>query len=80
VAAKEHIVYQPYVRGARGAVKPGTPVPCRTAEEGLRRAEKALASASVVGAHVVRVMADEEAGDYGNPEYLASLGTVPNVD
>lgn len=80
MAAKEHIVYQPYVRGARGAVKPGTPVPCRTAEEGLRRAQKALASASVVGAHVVRVMADEEAGDYGNPEYLASLGTVPNVD
>jgi hypothetical protein len=46
----------------------------------LRRAEKAMASASVVGAHVVRIMADEEAGDYGDPEYLASLGTVPQVD
>jgi hypothetical protein len=29
---------------------------------------------------VVRVMADEEAGDYGDPEYLASFGTVPNMD
>ena len=80
MAAKERIVFQPYIRGARGAVKPGTPVSCRTTEEALQRAEKAIASASVVGAHVVRVIADEEAGDYGDPEYLASLGTVPDVN
>jgi hypothetical protein len=44
---------------------------------GVRRAEKAMASGSAIGAHVVRVLNDEEAGVYGDPEYLASLGVVP---
>ena len=58
----------------------GTGVACRNAEEGERRAEKAMAAGSVIGAHVVRVMADEEAGDYGEPEYLASYGVVPATE
>ena len=41
----------------------------------MRRAEKALAGGQVVGAHIVRVVADEDAGDYGEPEFLAALGT-----
>ena len=32
------------------------------------------------GAHVVRVLADEEASDYGEPEYLATFGTVPEPE
>ncbi len=39
-----------------------------------------MASGSVVGAQVVRVLADEEAGDYGEPEYLAAFGTVLEPD
>ena len=77
MAATERIIFQPYTRGKRGIVTPGTPIACRNPEEAHRRAEKAMAGGSAIGAHVVRVTADEEAGDYGEPEYLASLGTVP---
>ena len=80
MAASERIVYQPYVPGKRGNLTPGKPVPCRTPEEAIRRAEKALAAGLVVGAHVVRVTADEEAGDFGEPEYLASFGVVPEPE
>jgi hypothetical protein len=80
MAAQERIVYQPYVRGARGALKAGTSVPCKNAEEGRRRAEKAMAAGSILGAHVVRFMADEDAGDYGDPEYLTTIGDVPATD
>ena len=66
MAASERIIYQPYV-GKRGNLTPGKPVPCRNAGEAIRRAEKALAAGAVAGAHVVRVLADEEAGDFGEP-------------
>ncbi len=77
MASTERIVFLPYTRGKRGAVTPGVPVPCRNAAEGERRAEKALASGSAIGGHVVKMVADEEAGDYGEPVYLAAFGTVP---
>ena len=80
VAASERIIYQPYVVRKRGNLAPGKPVPCRNAEEAIRRAEKALAAGAAAGAHVVRVVADEDAGDFGEPEYLASLGTVPEPE
>ena len=80
MAASERIIYQPHVIGKRGNLAPGKPVPCRNAGEAIRRAEKALAAGAVAGAHVVRVVADEEAGDFGEPEYLASLGTVPEPE
>ena len=77
MAAVERIVFQPYLRGKRGALKPGVAIACRNEAEGVRRAEKAMASGSAIGAHVVRVLNDEEAGVYGDPEYLAALGVVP---
>ncbi len=77
MASTERIVFVPYTRGKRGAVTPGVPVPCRTAAEAERRAEKAMAAGSAIGGHVVRVVADEEAGDYGEPVYLAVFGIVP---
>ena len=80
MAASERILFQPYTAGKRGALKPGQAVSCRTPEEGMRRAEKAIAGGQVVGAHVVRVLADEEVGDYGEPEYLASFGTMPDSE
>jgi hypothetical protein len=79
MAAVERIVFQPYFRGKRGALQPGTAVACRNAAEGVRRAEKAMQAGSAIGAHVVRVMNDEEAGVYGDPEFLASLGVVPEA-
>jgi hypothetical protein len=79
MAATERIIFQPYLRGRRGALQPGVPIACRNADEGTRRAEKAMAAGSVVGAHVVRVTNDEEAGVYGDPEYLLALGAVPEA-
>lgn len=55
-------------------------MPCRTPQEAMRRAERAFAAGSVAGAHVVRVLADEDAGDFGEPEYLAAFGTVPEPE
>jgi len=75
--ATAQIIYQPYMTGARGALKPGSPVVCRTAEEGVRRAEKALAGGSIVGARIVRVLHDTDADEFGLPEYLSELGRVP---
>jgi hypothetical protein len=76
MAATTRIIYQPYGKGLR----PGTPVVCRDAAEGERRAEKAMAGGSILGAHVVRVSVDEEAGDYAEPEYLFRVGNVPNEE
>jgi len=50
---------------------------CRTAEEGARRAEKALAGGSIVGARVVRVLHDSATDEFGDPEYLGEFGQVP---
>lgn len=80
MAVSERIIFQPYSAGKRGGLTPGKGVPCRNREEAVRRAEKALAGGQVIGAHVVRFMADEEAGDYGDPEYLAALGAVPDPE
>jgi len=77
MSATGQIIYQPYLAGARGALKPGTPITCRTQEEGMLRAEKALAGGSIVGARVVRVWHDTEADEFGDPEFLGELGRVP---
>lgn len=77
MAVSERIVFQPYLRGKRGALTPGPAMACRNPAEAERRAEKAMAGGKIIGGHIVRVMADEAAGDYGEPEYLAALGTVP---
>lgn len=72
------IIYQPYVAGARGALKAGIPVVCRTPEEGIRRAERALAGGSILGARVVRMHHDAESDEFGPPEYLGAFGQVPD--
>jgi len=80
MALAQHIIFQPYTDGRRGALKPGVPIACRSPEDAQRRAEKAMASGMIVGGHVVRIMADEEAGDYGDPEFLGVYGKVPETD
>lgn len=73
------IVFQPYLSGARGSLRAGVAVACRTPEEGIRRAERAMAGGSIVGAEVVRVAHDDSADEFGEPEFLARLGRVPEV-
>lgn len=77
MASTTRIIYQPYIPGARGALKAGPPVACRTAEEGMRRAERAMAGGSILGAQVVRVTHDDDSEEFGEPEFLGSLGRVP---
>ncbi len=74
------VIYQPFIAGARGALKAGIPIACRSADEGLRRAERAMAGGSVLGAQVVRVTHDDDAGEFGEPEYLGTFGRVPETD
>ena len=57
---KTQIVYQPYVAGPRGSLKVGVAVPCRSAEEGLRRAERAMAGGLILGAQVVEMSHDDD--------------------
>lgn len=78
MATTAQIIYQPYVAGARGALKPGIPIVCRTPEEGVRRAERALAAGSILGARVVRMHHDADADEFGPPEHLGAFGQVPD--
>ena len=80
MASTTRIIYQPYVAGPRGALKPGTAIACRSAEEGLRRAERALQGGSILGAQVVRMTHDDDAGEFGDPEFLGRIGQVPDAD
>lgn len=79
MAETTQIIYQPYLSGARGNLKAGVAMACRTAEEGIRRAERAMAGGSILGAEVVRVVHDAEADEFGEPEFLAKLGRVPEA-
>ncbi|PYD78085.1 hypothetical protein CFR80_16985 [Komagataeibacter oboediens] len=83
--ATERIIFQPYVWGKpkRGRVQlePVAPVVCRSVEEGRRRADKiAAGGTSMAGALLVRMFVDEDAGDYGEPEILESVGDVPEKE
>lgn len=79
MAASERIIFQPYLTGRGDSLRPGEAVLCRTVDNARQRAEKAMTGGSIVGAHVIRVLEDTEAGDYGEPEYLAALGRVPEA-
>ena len=79
MAATERIIFQPYVTGRGNGLLPGQAVLCRNPDEARRRAEKAMAGGRIAGAHILRVMDDMAAGDYGEPEYLAQFGRVPDA-
>ena len=68
------IIYQPYHHAGHASLRAGTPVACRTAEEGLRRAERAFSAGLVAGADVVLVRHDE----LGDPEFIGRLGNTPD--
>ncbi len=80
MAFTTQIIYQPYVQGPRGTLKAGPALACRTAEDGLRRAERALAGGSILGAQVVSMTHDDQAGEFQEPLYLGKVGVVPEID
>lgn len=76
----QHIVFQPYL-WENHTLQPGTAIACRTVEDGQRRMDKARAGLlSLDGAVLVRMAVDEELGDYGEPEYLATMGDIPGME
>ena len=79
MSVTERIIFQPYVTGRSNSLLPGQAVLCRNPDEARRRAEKGLAGGRIAGAHIVRVLEDAAAGDYGEPEYLAEFGRVPDA-
>ncbi|MCP1197006.1 hypothetical protein NKW84_14215 [Acetobacter senegalensis] len=83
MGATQRIVFMPYVwrlKGKKRVLEPGIPVICRTETEALRWVEKIdNKSLSAAGGQAVKMLVDEEAGDYGEPELLASAGTVPPI-
>ena len=64
MASTTQNIYQPYA-GQRGSLKAGVPIACCLTEDGMRRTERALAGGSILGAQVVRMTHD---GDAGEPE------------
>lgn len=84
MAVIERIIFQPYVwrkSSKRTILEPSAAVACRNVEDALRRIEKVREGLlSVAGAQAVRMAVDEEAGDYGEPEVLGSVGDVPQGD
>jgi hypothetical protein len=77
MASTTQIIYQPYVAGPRGSLKAGIPIACKSPDEGMRRAERAMAGGSILGAQVVRMTHDDDAGEFGDPEFLGQVGLVP---
>lgn len=80
MSSTTHIIYQPYTAGPRGTLKPGQAITCRTAEDGIRRAERAMAGGSIVGAQVVSLTHDDDAGEFGDPHFLGRVGKVPDTE
>lgn len=81
MSAVQRIVFVPYVwqqRGRKKVLETGSPTQCKNEADGLRRIEKVKAGAmSIAGARVVKMFVDENAGDYGEPEFIAEAGSVP---
>ena len=79
MASTTRIIYQPYVAGPRGSLRAGPAIACRSPEEGLRRAERAMNTGSILGAQVVGVTHDDDAGEFGDPEFFGTVGRVPDA-
>jgi hypothetical protein len=79
MAITERIIFQPYTSGRGDSLRSGEAILCRTVDNAQQRAEKAMAGGRIVGAHVIRVLEDAAAGDFGEPQYLATFGRVPEA-
>jgi LmbE family N-acetylglucosaminyl deacetylase len=68
-----------YVAGARGALKVSDQIQSPSEENARIRAEKLMAAGKVLGVDVIKQIADPEAGEYEEPEYIVRLGRVPEL-
>lgn len=55
-------------------------IEAKSRPEATRRAEKIHEIGNVAGVDAYMVEVDEEAGDYGEPEFFTRLGEVPNFE
>ena len=75
----QHIV-QPYRTGKRGRLVAADALPVRSAKDARARAERLFETGHYAGVDAYSVTADEEAGEYGEPKFLARLGRVPEYE
>lgn len=80
MSTTSQVIYQPCIAGARGSLRTGVAVACRTPEEGICRTERASAYGFILGAEVVRMIHDTAADEFGDPELLGRFGRVPEAD
>ncbi len=57
MASFAQIISQPYIAGARGALKARAAIACRLLEDALHRAERAYQGGIILGARIVRAPA-----------------------
>lgn len=53
---------------------------CRDTRDAENRARKIHDGKQYAGVDVFKVTIDEDMGDYGEPEFIARLGDVPNLE
>jgi hypothetical protein len=77
---QSQVIVQSYTRDPKGILKAELAVAAPDPEAGKQFAERLLNKLErVVGVDVVRMEADPDAGEYGEPEYLERLGEVPDL-
>lgn len=79
MASTTPIIYQPYVAGPWGSLKAGLAIACKSPDEGLRQAERAMQGRSILDARVVHTTHDDEAGEFGDPKSLSKVRRVPEA-
>lgn len=53
---------------------------CRDPRDAENRAQKIHDGNQYAGADVFKIRVDEDLGDFGEPEFIARLGDVPDLD
>jgi hypothetical protein len=77
VAAETLFVCQPFIRDKRGRLRRDAARLHKTETAARTQAMRAVEGGSAAGAVVLRQTADIEAGDYDEPEMLATFGEIP---
>lgn len=80
MATKTLFICQPYSQGSREELRPVPGFAYDNQPRALRWAEKNLGQGGIVGVHVVKQTVDDEMGDYSEPEIIAKLGQVPEIE
>lgn len=85
MSTKVHYICQSYDWKKRRGKSPPVLEVVKTVEatsqaDATKRAERIHEIGSVAGVDAYMVEVDEEAGDYGEPEFFTRLGEVPNLE